>query len=73
MQSLTHTLREALAPLKDSATLFRTRTMQFENRPYILVRINGHTRSTDPLPRELEAIMPTLLNDWLIDIDPVTF
>lgn len=73
MQTLMKTLQVALAPIKDTVTIFRASTMRFEDRPYLLIRINKPSRSIDPLPHEIEVIIPALLDDWLIDIDPMTF
>lgn len=65
--------REALASLKDSVSIFRTRSMHYESRPYILIRVNGSYVPLDPLPRELQQFLESISSDWLIDIDPVTF
>lgn len=66
-------MRTTIAPMKHLITLFRTSSMRSLQRPYFLIRINRETGSIDPLPRELETFFNEISDDWLIDIDPVTF
>ncbi len=66
-------MRESLISMKRDLALFRTKNMHSLQRPYFLVRINQEAESIDPLPGELKTFFRDISNDWLIDIDPVTF
>jgi len=66
-------MRESLISIKRDIVLFRTKNMHSLQRPYFLVRINQEAGSIDPLPEELKKFFKDISNDWLIDIDPVTF
>lgn len=73
VDQLIRTTREMLSPLQDRISIFRTRAMHFDERPYILVRIKGAYVPLDPLPHVLQQFLESISSEWLIDIDPATF